>query len=336
MGLEPSYYDAPLMYETQTIIIIPVDNTTDILSLINDIVNTMILGFSDSMPTYFPDAAFIEKDQINSTHLADNDTAKAKEARRKLFSNIVDNNNGEKQAKFSSDDDAYDTYDIFAYIDDQSWFNEAQRQNTIAFDEDAYMLDAYIPENQNAIYRLAIQMSAPIEEGGLPPALVQVMADDETSLNELFEEIARYILFQSEHPAQKFSVFGFGDRDTMEEQPVEAAKTHVMSGSNVEREDQESLANLIVEKISQSVVSPSSHTRNDQQYYFDPRWFGLLFGFVCIVFLVVGTTITALRTESNAYMVVDDYQPSHEPQKPVYAPNDEQRSTHRKISGLPA
>jgi hypothetical protein len=294
----------------------------------------MILGFSESMPVYFLDEAFIEEDHINSTHLAGNVGEQEKTARRKLSSTKIDSIHDESQGKISSDNDAYDTYDIFAYIDDQSWFNEAQRQNAIVFDGDAYKLDEYKPEN--SIYRLAIQMSAPIEEGGLPPALVQIMADDESSLNDLFEEIARYMLFQSEHPARKFSVFGFGDRDSMDEQPVEAAKAHIMAGSNVEREDQESLANLIVEKISQSVVSPSSHTRNDQQYYFDPRWFGLLFGFVCIVFLVVGTTITALRTESNAYMVVGDYQPSHEPQEPVYVPKDEQRPTHRKISGLPA
>lgn len=336
MGAEPSNYDAPLVYGTQTVIIIPVDNTTDILSLINDVVSTMILGFSESMPVYSTDETFIEENLSNSTHLEDTARDQAKVARRKLSSTVIENYQDNIQASSPSDDDAYETYDIIAYIDDQSWFNEAQRQNTVAFvDRDAYILDAYIPDNEDAIYRLAIQMSAPVEEGGLPPALVQIMADDENGLNDLFEEIARYVILQSEHPSHKYSLFGSGDRDTIEEEPFEAARTHRMDGSNVGREDQESLANLIVEKISQSAYP--SH-KKEQQYYFDPRWFGLLFGFVCIVFLVVGTTITALRTESNAYMIVDEqlYQQPHEHQTVVHAPKDEQRSTHRKLSGLPA
>lgn len=340
---EDVYLTNPGFVETTTFVFIPVSNDTMAEGLIDDVLSTIISALVEAMtaPVYIPEEFFdaymyayeenyapdmepvFSFDSPNSQYI-ENDKKIAR--RRRLRSALS------TQADDETEVLPYEQYEVTLYATDPSWFRSAESQNLISATEDLEeVLNGaarfFLPDDESYQISLAIKMKSPEEFGGLTTEALEFLGLEEPDvIEQLFRSFSESQNRYSPGRLPRVSMFEYNSDTT--------------GGTTQSAESQsDSLADLIVSKLQNSVYRPSSLVPSDSDM-FDMRWLFMMFAIAGILMLCIVGAITTLKARSMpGYVVVSSgenaptaktFTSEHNPSQTTGKP------ANRKLSNLPA
>ena len=336
------YFAGPEYVETTTVVFIPVSNSTDVETMIQDIVGMLVSTLAeaatapflpDVFDSYPGDLYYYESDaniapapeeEKSLAWLPYMETASAIRRRRRLQSSV--------DHVESSGAVAFEPYEVTVYAYDPLWFRDARAQNIISTIEDASLDRFFMDDNDSFQISMAIRMNGPEELGGLAPETIEFLGTEDL---DMIEEMYRSFV---EAESQARSAIGeLIPRFSLFNNPIESKQSdkqvrlnEVNSGAD---QSTDNLADLIVKKLQNSVYGPSTSDSSN----LDLRWFGVMFGIVGMVMMIAVGAFTALRSRPAGYVIMEE--PPTVTARVPGGQSQEQVSSmkpSRKVSNLPA
>jgi len=230
--------------------------------------------------------------------------------RRALLSH---SENSAKPQYFAAGD--YD-YDIdAAYAEDDAWLWEIEEQDVPPaglLDNRSKLEEALLgfQSGPEGILELVVSMNAPVEEGGIPPALLHLLADPyESSLAELLEllsspgyggatmRIDPNTAIDAKVP--RFAVFGPASVNADSDYIASSASSAMGAMTARERLKKERMdtriSDLIVVPLGSAAKAPIPHSHTDSPTGMDARWWGVVLSLGALGLLLVGVSLAALK-----------------------------------------
>lgn len=329
-------YEDPVILETTTIYLIPVSNTTDAEELIDQIVRIIMasmaeaavpvdLGMFDAYPPATnPDMP--PEMEHNASWMPYYEKTSAVKRRRRLNSMM-----GQDISNHGLEFD--DSYDLTVYVYDPVWFRDAQDKKILSSfgnEEDQYSLTG---DDDSFQISMAIRMSSPEEFGGLSDEMIQFLGlEDVSTIENMYQKIINSEWDTGRNVDQfmlpRYSLFNYPPKALLDG-IVSAPENH----HTVKQESNEGLADIIVQKLQNSLYRPSDGTMSNS-VTIDLRWFGVMFGVVGIVMMIVMGAITAFRRGSSGYHILEEREVNAV--SPIARPAQQPASKPRKVSNLPA
>ena len=330
----------PMIMETTTFVFIPVSNTTDAEELINQILGVIMASMAEAVVPLdlgmFDEYPLDVNSSPESEHTASwtpyYEKPTALQRRRKLHSTM-----GQDISNHGLQFD--DSDELTFYVYDPIWFKDAQDKNIISSIEIEENSDVFDGGDDSFQISMAIRMSSPEELGGLSDEMIRFLgAEDISSIESMYQPILDsewdFATIVDQVMMPRFSLFNYPQH--MLDGIMAAPENH---RSNIKQAvNNEGLADVIVQKLQNSLYRPSEPSHQAQSDPFDIRWFGVMFGFVGIVMIFVMGSITAFRRGSSGYTIIEDGEAMAKvPSSAVITSKKEQQpSTNRKVSNLPA
>jgi len=336
------YFAGPEYVETTTVVFIPVSNSTDVETLIQDIVGMLVSTLAEAVTapflpdifdSYPGDLSYYESDaniaptpeeEKSLAWLPYTETTSAIRRRRRLQS-LVDHVD-------SSGAIAFEPYEVTVYAYDPLWFRDARAQNIISTIEDASLDRFFMDDDDSFQISMAIRMNGPEELGGLAPETIEFLGTEDL---DMIEEMYRSFL-EAESNA-RLAIGELIPRFSLFNNPVESKTSDKKVQSNEfnpgSDQDTDNLADLIVKKLQNSIYGPSTSDSSN----LDLRWFGVMFGIVGMVMMVAVGAFTALRSRPAGYVIMEE--PPTATARVPGVQSQENVSTmkpSRKVSNLPA
>lgn len=340
---EDVYLTNPGFVETTTFVFIPVSNDTMAEGLIDDVLSTIINALVEAMtaPVYIPEEFFdAYMYAYEDNYAPDMEPVSSFESSNKQYiekdKKIARRRRLRSALSSQADDETevlpYEQYEVTLYATDPSWFRSAESQNLISATEDLEeVLNGaarfFLPDDESYQISLAIKMKSPEEFGGLSTEALEFLGLEEPEMIEqLFRSFSESQNIYSPARLPRVSMFEYNSDRT--------------GGTTQAAESQsDSLADLIVSKLQNSVYRPSSLVPSDSDM-FDMRWLFMMFAIAGILMLCIVGAITTLKARSMpGYVVVSSGENAPTAKTFTSEHNPSQttgKSANRKLSNLPA
>lgn len=216
-------------------------------------------------------------------------------------------------SEFSTLKESEAEYDIdAAYAEDDAWVWQAEEADELSssalthgsLDQALFGYAVGSKGSDAGIMELVVSLTAPVEDGGIPPALLHLLADPESSsVAELLDLIASQpslgtITIQSDTSTQgsthqempRFAVFGSSAVTPAEHAAAGSAKV-----ASAVPEQSARVSDMIVAPLSGAAKAPTPHTANDAPSGMDARWWGVALSLGAVGLLLVGVSIATMK-----------------------------------------